>query len=405
MSDELRKIARGLDATSRLARQMEEMERIVNPLGQLTESMQIDSHVQSLLNAEAAFGSHQALIASAFGSLNARSALFELAGQVGHQADAISIALEKAKMTTNVALSLELAILPDASALSSIAAQLAKTIPTIEAAYLTESRWADTLHAQMAAIQKPWALADFPALSFEGFAAASRLNIVLRSSDPFSEQSRELMGDDLGDGIDVEDEDGPEERDVAHIEAGMNASLLAFSPNATGDVLIQAGFVMRAEYAPIPPTVDGSDPGHTFHPGFNSLITAVEQNLRHLIVSRMKAAYGDRWLEKRVSEKLAAEWTVRREEAVEQGESPLHLIHYSNFMELKDVVIGGGHWKAVFEPTFKRREHFVTSMDRLHPIRRPLAHSRPIGRGQQFHLISEAAQILKALGIDIFAAK
>ena len=132
------------------------------------------------------------------------------------------------------------------------------------------------------------------------------------------------------------------------------------------------------------------------------IITAVEQNLRATIDARMQAQYGARWMETRINPNLLREWIDRRKDAVSRGESPLTLIQYSNFMELKDIVIGHQHWGAVFEAIFRKKEHFQTSMDRLHPIRLPLAHSRPIGIGQQYHLISEAGHILRALGVDIF---
>ena len=96
------------------------------------------------------------------------------------------------------------------------------------------------------------------------------------------------------------------------------------------------------------------------------------------------------------------EWVARRSDAIARGESPLGLIQYSNFMELKDIVIQRQHWREVFGAVFKKKEHFATGMDRLHPIRLPLAHSRPIGIAQQYHLISEAGHILRALGVDIF---
>ncbi|MBL4751717.1 MAG: hypothetical protein JKX71_14270 [Amylibacter sp.] len=402
MSDNIRKTLQNVDMTTRLATQMKEIERITNPLRGLSRELHLGGHSQAMLDAGKVLSQHQSVLASAFDTLNTQSGIFKLAAKINTQSGVLKKAIEQVSVATRIASSLENAILPDTSALASIAKQLSYTVPAIDAAYMVDLNWAKALQAQMEVIRKPWVLAEFSALSFEGFASISRLNIVLRHAEPFSEQTRDYIDAEIGDPIEVADDDGPDARDVAHIEAGMNGGLLAFPSNTSGDVLIQTKFVFKAEFAPIPTTIDGSDPGHIFHPGHNSLITTVEQNLRHVISMRMANKYGEEWLEKRVSGNLVAAWEKRRQEAIADGESPLHLIQYSNFMELKDIVIGGGHWKPVFEPVFIRKEHFVTSMDRLHPIRKPLAHSRPIGRGQQFHLISEAALILKALGIDIF---
>ena len=195
----------------------------------------------------------------------------------------------------------------------------------------------------------------------------------------------------------LKDDAGPDERDAAHIEADMNAAMLTISPAAVGEVLIETGFAFKAEFAPLPPTTDGSDPGHVFHPGHNMMITAVEQNLRAAIDARMQEQYGATWMETRIDPSLLKEWIDRRDDAVARGESPLPLIQYANFMELKDIVMGRQHWREVFRVIFRNKEHFQTSMEGLHPIRLPLAHSRPIGMAQQYHLISEASYILRAL--------
>ena len=231
----------------------------------------------------------------------------------------------------------------------------------------------------MAAVRMPWLDARLPSLSFEGFAVVSRLGQAVRYAEPFDEAAREQMDKDLGDAIEVEDDAGPNERDAAHLRADMNAAMLTISPAAVGEVLMVTGFTFRSKYAPLPLTTDGSDPGHVFHPGHNMIITAVEQNLRATIDARMQEQYSATWMDTRLDSSLVNEWVARRSDAIARGESPLGLIQYSNFMELKDIVIQRQHWREVFGAVFKKKEHFATGMDRLHPIRLPLAHSRPIG--------------------------
>ena len=294
------------------------------------------------------------------------------------------------------------ALLPDHRGIAVMAESMAKQVKLFKTAGMVEASWSQLLRRQMVAVQTPWLDPHLTSLSFEGFAVISRLGQAVRYAEPLDDSAREQIDEDLGGPIEVEDEAGPDDRDAAHIEAGMNSALLTISPGAVGDVLLQTGFVFKARFAPLPATTDGSDPGHIFHPGHNMIMTTVEQKLRATIETRMRAKYGDRWIEIQIDPNLLKEWTILRDDAVGKGESPLNLIQYANFMELADIIVRREHWREVFSAVFKKKERFLTSMERLHTIRRPLAHSRPIGIGQQFHLISEAAYILGALGVDIF---
>lgn len=262
--------------------------------------------------------------------------------------------------------------------------------------------WAERLEIQMRAISVQWVRPEIAALSLEGFAVVSRLNTAVRYEPPFDDEASDVIDEDLGDPIIIDDGAAPEARDAAHIEAGMHPGMLAFAPAAFGEVLIQTGFTLKSGYAPLPATTDGSDPGLVFHPGHNALITAVEVRLRHLISQKLSAQYGSDWIDKRVDPNLVADWKFRRDEAVAKGEPPLELLHYSYLMDLKDIIVRRDHWRDVFKDIFGSKEHFSVSMERLHPIRHPLSHGRPIGTGQQFHLISEAGRILGAMGYKIF---
>ena len=340
--------------------------------------------------------------AKTFETLNRQSALFEVTQSILARPAMLEQLEAFTTPADNIQRILDRALLPDRHGLAVIAESMAKQVELFKTARIVETAWSQLLQRQMAAVQTHWLDPYLPSLSFEGFAVVSRLGQAVRYAEPFDEAAREQIDEDLGDPIYVEDDAGPDERDTAHIEAGMNPSILTISPGAVGDVLIQTGFIFKAKFASLPPTADGSDPGHVFHPGHNSLITTVEQTLRATIDARMQEHYGATWMETRIAPNLLQEWSDRRKEAVAHRESPLALIQYSNFMELKDIVMQRQHWRDVFGDIFRNKEHFQTSMERLHPIRVPLAHSRPIGIAQQYHLISESSHILRALGIDIF---
>ncbi|WP_166415954.1 hypothetical protein [Cochlodiniinecator piscidefendens] len=333
---------------------------------------------------------------------NQHSVLFDAAKKLMEMPLYVNQLTKIAERTGHYSRLFDQAVLPDHSHLAEIAQKMADRITSFEVVLANEQSWAARLAVQMDSVRHPWVFPEHAALSFEGFAVVSRLNDVVRYAEPFGEFTREIINDDLGAPIDVNDGAEADERDAAHVDAGINPGILAIPETAMGDVLIQTGFVFRAEYTPVPPTTDGSNHGHIYHPGHAALITAVEQNLRNLIVAKMVEFYGINWMHSRMSGAIVAGWQERHDEAVAAGEASLDLIQYSNFMELKDIIIGRQHWKEIFSTTFSKKEHFATSMERLHPIRLPLAHSRPIGVGQQIHLISESGLLLRALGIDIF---
>ena len=347
-------------------------------------------------------GSYATTLAKTLETLNRQSALFEATQTILsrpailEQVEVLGVPVDRIQRQ------LDGALLPDRHGLPAMAERMGKQVELFRTAAMVETAWSRLLEKQMAAVQMPWLDPHLPALSFEGFAVVSRLGQAVCYAEPFDEAARDQIDEDLGDPIDVEDDAGPDERDAAHIEADMNAAMLTIAPGAVGDVLIESGFVFRSKFAPLPPTMDGSDPGHVFHPGHYMLFTTVEQQLRATIEARMQAQYGAAWMEKQIAPNLLQEWIERREIAVDRGESSLALIQYSYFMELKDIVMQRQHWREVFEAIFRNKKYFQTSMERLHPIRVPLAHSRPIGIGQQYHLISEAGHILRALGFDIF---
>ena len=228
------------------------------------------------------------------------------------------------------------------------------------------------------------------------------MGMLARSSSPFSEEARERVDEDLGRPIDIDEEAGTEDQDKAQVHAGMSVSLLTIAPAATTDVLVQCGFTLASRCAPIPTTTnDGADPGLMFEPGNFGLVTFVEQHLRQFVCREMHARYGERWLEQKVDPKLTNEWKSRREQAIANGESLLPPVQYSNFMDLKDIVVRKDHWREVFAPVFVRKTHFEVAMERLHSVRLPLAHSRPIGRAQQYILVIESHFVLGALGVDL----
>ncbi len=387
-SDILKSNMPSLDGTYQHTKTMSELAKISNPLEDTIKQIN-------------AFSLRQDHIFEMLKHANAASQLSKQLASIPNLNDIFSEMNSFSRHATDVSKALEHVRLPaqEAFALAELMSSRVKAFDTIAASQIN---WTNSLASQIKNINRPWLHPEFSNLSVEGFAVISRMNKVVRSESPFSDRAREIIDKDLGPPIIIDSDADADERDEAHIEAGMNPSIVAINPPAFHDILIETGFHFKAEFMPLPNTEDDSDPGHLFHPGHNMLISSVEQNLRKLISSLLLSHYGSNWLEKSVSATLIKDWQERKDKAIADGEPPFELLQYSNFMELKDIVVSKKNWREVFVIIFKRKEHFIVAMERLHPIRLPLAHSRPIGRAQQFHLINEAAIILKAIGIDIF---
>ena len=65
-------------------------------------------------------------------------------------------------------------------------------------------------------------------------------------------------------------------------------------------------------------------------------------------------------------------------------------------MDLETVVGRKDNW-PLFEPVLRNREDFCVSLRRLHPVRKAIAHSRPLCRADVLTLVSEATRIFGAL--------
>ena len=317
------------------------------------------------------------------------------------------------KLTLSAGLSTKVSVRSTIHELADIVATHVSLPNSIAAATL----WKETLNTQMIASNRAWFRSESPALSCEGFATVARLNQIVRKAPPFSGEGREILNDDLGSPVEFDEEVSSDQENEAHIEAGMNASILTFTPESVGDVLADTGFTLPSDYSNVP-TADGRhllphDPLH------NYLITKVEDSLRVLVLDRMSVQYGANWM-RALDQKKVKNWRDRKEDAIAKGEVEFHELYYSDFMDLKEIITRKNHWREVFSRIFMDstspprsierstpmpREHFQVAMDRLHPIRKSISHSRQISLGQKYQLIAESAMILKAIGIDLFSQK
>ena len=271
----------------------------------------------------------------------------------------------------------------------------------LRATFASISDWEASLTARMAALQTQWVLRDYPDQSVIGFARLLRLSDAVHTEEPYSEPVGEFVAGELGDGVEEEQDDSPTARDAAAIEAGLNPALIAFPPATYSEVVSRSGFKFNLPPPPMPQAIESADPEAVFDPMYGQVITVLEQQLRNIVEKCLKALEGEKWMKRRVPGDIRQRWLERQKEERELGRPVYSPIQYADFMDLDQVIRRRDNWQESFAPIFRNRDELMVSLHRLHPIRKAIAHSRPLGRFDVVTLVSEATRIFKVLGIQV----
>ena len=269
------------------------------------------------------------------------------------------------------------------------------------AAFASISDWEASLTARMAALQPQWVLQSYPDQSVIGFARLLQLSDAVHTEEPYSEPVRELVAEELGDGVEAEQDDSPTARDTAAIEAGLDPALIAFQPATYSEVVIKAGFNFDLPPPPVPRAIESADPDAVFDPKHGQVMIVLEQQLRNIVEKCLEALEGEMWMKRRVPGDMRKRWQERQEEDRQAGRSVYSPIYYADFMDLAEVIKRGDNWRDSFKPIFRDQDDLMVSFRRLLPVRNALAHSRPLGRAAVLTLMSEATRIFKTLGIPV----
>lgn len=257
--------------------------------------------------------------------------------------------------------------------------------------------WQTTLESRLNRLDIRWLGSD-TAASVMGFAHIARLNDSIRFDHPFAHAIGDLFAEEFGEPID--EEGAPEEREKAAVSNGFNPGLIAFPSSTYDGVIVAAGFRFKLAKIPVPPAIEDADPEATYDPIHNEILNQVEQRLRQLIMSELDKLEGG--TKRHIPGDVLKRWKQRQQEDRDLRRPVYEPIQYADFMDIADVISQRIAWESTFRAIFLQREDLVISLRRLHPIRKALAHGRPIGRADTLTLVSEAARILKALGLELF---
>jgi len=287
------------------------------------------------------------------------------------------------------------------SSAARLAHDLARMVEPYQGTFASRSAWETALAGRMTRLHTASMLPDSIGQSLVGFVRLSRLSDATHTVGPYAKPVSELVTSELGVGVTVEVDGTPLERDAAAVAAGLSPDLIAFPPAGYSGVVFAAGFEFRLLGAPVPRPIEAADPSAAFHPLHGTMVVEVEQRLRQLVEDRLGALDGTAWVRRRVSETVRKRWTDRQAEERDAGRTVYAPIQYADFMDLADVIGQRNNWREAFEPVFRHRDDFLLSLRRLHPIRKAIAHGRPLGRADVLTLVSEATRILGALGLKV----
>ena len=234
------------------------------------------------------------------------------------------------------------------------------------------------------------------------FSRLSRLSHGVRTEEPFSPPVADLIGRELGDVNTSElSDNNADERDEAATRVGFNPELIAF-PRAKYDrVLFSAGFRLSFASVPVPQAIESSDPSAVFNPQHGQLLSQLEQRLRQVVEEYLEKLAGPNWIKQRIPHTVRKGWMDRQKEDRADGRPVYAAIQYANFMDLADVITRRDNWREAFQMIFRDPNDIAVSLHRLHPVRKALAHSRPLSRTDVLTLVSEATHIFSALGITV----
>lgn len=299
----------------------------------------------------------------------------------------------------NLVMNAHQAVVPLADQLQIFSAAAAAAVYPLQEHFQHLETWQTSLAERMAQLQTPWVIEDHLGVSILGFARISRLHDISSSAEPFSPESQEIFLEELGEPVAFDENQLPEDRETAQIDAGLNAEVVAFPKDAYPQVLFSAGFDLHFE-AIAPVRTDSGEVGQ-YNPQHAGFLGEIENRLRALIEAELHRIEGETWLRRRVHSDLRRKWQDRKTAEHGQRGDSFPLLYYADFMELMHIICEGRNWNEAFARFFVSKQDFQVSMQRLAPVRNTIGHNRPLVRTDQLILVAEGTRILRALGVRV----
>ncbi|MBI1687056.1 hypothetical protein, partial [Caulobacter hibisci] len=209
-------------------------------------------------------------------------------------------------------------------------------VSAFDGGFLERDPWSSVLARRMGAIDAEWVLADEPEASAEAFARMGRLADATRYGEPFTDETTEIIVEELGVPSQAPEEiETVEAREERFDEAGRARELIAFPPAAYREVLVSSGFGLVFPAPPVVATVEPTFEPFKFSPETGHLLQSLEAHLREHVSLRLEALDGTAWVRRRV-QPARDKWKARQDDARSAGKPVFGPIYYADFMDLLD---------------------------------------------------------------------
>ncbi|MDR5859441.1 hypothetical protein FZZ93_05610 [Halomonas eurihalina] len=254
---------------------------------------------------------------------------------------------------------------------------------------LTEDAWDSFFVNKVGSLHLDW-LSDKTENSLIGFAHLARLNAEIEIKHPFSDYISSFVHDEIGAPVTQEsDNDAPSEF------PGFNQDLVEFEESHYVEVVGVAGFELEIPKLEQPEVLEGGVDPSRLRCESSYIIDRLENSLRKAV---MIVAFREGYEFKNIAPgDVLKKCRDRQRNARSLQGSCFELIYYSDFMDLLFMIEGKLLWDSVFKHIFISKNDIKASMQRVHPIRNDVSHSRPIYMEHYLTLVVEAKRIFGCL--------
>lgn len=281
-------------------------------------------------------------------------------------------------------------------------ASITEKIARMSEPYNMASKQARELAERLAGITKPWSTFGNETASIAAAMRLSQLATFTSELPAFSKERTALKAIEFGQFDRVmpvaEALDDEDEGETVYTEAGRNPALVAFPSEGYSEVLSATGWVFDIK----PPEFirpDGTPLAQAIiDPRDHFIITMIEGHLKAMIAAALIAAGGMAAISRLFGNRIP-DWERKRDDALRKNEQELHLIYYADFMEMAEIVLNKELWESTFKAVFRNKDRFRMAIERLHGLRIPTSHSRPLTRTGKLRLMAEAMELFEAIGV------
>lgn len=253
------------------------------------------------------------------------------------------------------------------------------------------------LEKAMQSMRTPWLYRDNPLLSAHAFGELFALGRAVNTIAPFDDKLGEALRRALGDWREIGELprpifENPVTRSRFYYEAGFNASLTEFTPEAFDEGMSLAGLPVQQDDSELNEETALSRNERSY-----GQLLRFERQLRRFVDRMMIKAFGSEWMKQQTPAGMIDSWKEKRQIGMDKAEEEKPLMQYADFTDYIRIIERNDNWKEVFAPIFHRREDVRESFTRLFPVRICTMHARIITLDDELLLRLEIQRIRRAI--------